>query len=87
MWHLRAILVQQEPSFAAYMSQLGAPEAVDVLPMMQTIQLPASAINADEIQSNGNWQVLVNMLEQSGMPDAWLEEDVILVHGNLSMKE
>ena len=87
VWHLRAILVQQEPSFAEYMSQLSAPEAVDVLPVMQTIQFPASAINADEGQSNGNWQVLVNMLEQSGVLDARLEEDVILVHGNLSMKE
>src|SRR5882762_4292626 len=86
-WHLRAILVQQEPSFAAYTSQLGAPEAVDVLPVTRTIQFPASAINADEGQSDGNWQVLVNMLEQSGVPDARLEEDVILVHGDLSTKE
>jgi len=87
VWHLRAILVQQELSFAAYTSQLSAPEAVDVLPMMRTIQFPASAINADEGQSDGNWQVLVNMLEQSGVPDAKLEEDMILVHGDLSTKE
>jgi hypothetical protein len=60
---------------------------VETLPLTQTIQYPASAINADEAQHDGNWQVLVNMLDQSGVADEKLEENVILVHGDLSTKE
>jgi hypothetical protein len=66
---------------------LGSPEMVQVLPLAKTIQYPANAINADEGQNDGNWQVLVNVLEQSGVPDERLEENIILVHSNLSMKE
>lgn len=66
---------------------LGLPEAINLLPVTQTIQYPASAINTDEGSHNGNWQVLENLLKQGGVPDARLEDDIILVHGDLATKE
>lgn len=86
-WHLRSILVQQEPSFSSYTQHLGLPAPLDVLPLTKTVQYPANAINADEGQHDGNWQVLVNLLDQSNVPNERLEEDVILIHGDLSTKE
>ena len=62
-------------------------EAIDSLSVTQTIQYPASTINTDEGSHNGNWQVIENILKQGGVPDARLEDDVILVHGDLAMKE
>ncbi|KAF8228482.1 hypothetical protein L208DRAFT_1424421 [Tricholoma matsutake] len=59
---------------------LGLPEAINLLPVTQTIQYPASS-------HNGNWQVLENLLKQGGVPDARLEDDIILVHGDLATKE
>jgi hypothetical protein len=58
-----------------------------LLPVTRTIQYPASAINADQGSHNGNWQVLENLLKQGGVPDARLEDDIILVHGDLATKE
>ena len=71
--HLCGIFVQQEPSFAVYMSQLGTPEAVDVFPMMRTIQFPVSAINTDEGQSYGNWLIFSNRVEcpMPGLKKMW----------------
>jgi hypothetical protein len=63
-WHLRAILVQRGPKFDLYHSQLGLPEPIDVLPVQKTVQFPANAINADESQSDGNWEVLTGLLAQ-----------------------
>jgi hypothetical protein len=63
-WHLRAILVQRGPKFDLYHSQLGLPEPIDVLPVQKTVQFPANAINADESQSDGNWEVLTSLLAQ-----------------------
>jgi hypothetical protein len=54
---------------------------------MKTSQYPASAINADEGSNDGNWQVFVNLLEQAGVPDERLEEEIVLVHGDLATKE
>ena len=86
-WHMRAILLQEDQSFAEYLPMLGLPEAIDSLPVTRTIQYPASAINADEGSHDGNWQVIENILKQGGVPDARLEDDVILVHGDLATKE
>ena len=63
-WHLRAILVQRGPKFDLYHSQLGLPEPIDILPVQKTVQFPANAINADESQSDGNWEVLTSLLAQ-----------------------
>lgn len=86
-WHIRAILLQQDQSFAKYLPMLGLPEAINVLPVTRTIQYPASAINADEGSHDGNWQVIENLLKQCGVPDVRLEDDIILVHGDLATKE
>jgi hypothetical protein len=86
-WHLRAILVQQEPGFDIFKLALGLPDVVDALPVVKTRQFPANAINADEGQNDGNWQVLESLLEQSSVPTAKLEETVILIHGDLATKE
>jgi hypothetical protein len=63
------------------------PDVVQSLPVMKTAQFPASAINADKGQNDGNWQVLQSMLLQAGVPDGRLENDVILVYGDLLTKE
>lgn len=63
-WHLRAILVEQEPTFSAYRKRLGSPELIDVLPVQKTVQFPANAINANEGTSDGNWEVLTSLLNQ-----------------------
>lgn len=86
-WHLRAILVQQEPSFQIYKKELALPDTLNVLPLAKTVQYPANAINADEGQNDGNWQVLESLLTQSSVPTERLEESVVLVHGDLATKE
>jgi len=63
-WHMRAILVEQEPAFRKYQCHLGMPEAIDVLPMHKTEQFPANAINANEGQNDPNWEVLKILLDQ-----------------------
>jgi hypothetical protein len=63
-WHMQAILVEREPTFTKYCSDLGLPEAIDVLPVQKTVQFPTNAINADESQNDGNWEVLKSLLNQ-----------------------
>ena len=63
-WHFRQILVEHEPGFKKYKSRLGSPQAIHNLPVQQTVQVPANAINADEGQNDGNWEVLKNLLNQ-----------------------
>jgi hypothetical protein len=63
-WHMRAILVEREPAFRKYQRHLGMPEAIDILPVLKTEQFPANAINADEGQNDGNWEVLKSLLDQ-----------------------
>lgn len=60
---------------------------MEELPLVQTVQYPANTINVDKSQNNGNWQMLVSMLDQSGTPNMTLEDNIILVHGDLSTKE
>jgi len=63
-WHICAILVEQEPEFACYQRHLGLPVAIEVLPTQKTVQFLANAINADESQNDGNWEVLTSLLDQ-----------------------
>ena len=63
-WHFRNILVEHEPAFKKYKSKLGSPQTIHNLPVERTIQVPANAINADEGQNDGNWEVLKNLLDQ-----------------------
>jgi hypothetical protein len=63
-WHMQAILVEREPVFAKYCLDLGLPEVIDVLPVQKTMQFPENAINADESQNDGNWEVLKSLLDQ-----------------------
>lgn len=86
-WHLHAILIQQEPSFKSYESQLHLPNEIKCLPLVKTRQFPANAINADKGQNDSNWQVLESLLDQSGVQESTVEDNIILVHGDLSMKE
>ena len=86
-WHLQPILVQQEPSFKIFKLELGLLDMVDALPVVKTKQFPANAINADEGQNDGNWQVLESLLEQSSVSTEKLEESVVLIHGDLMTKE
>ena len=86
-WHLRAILIQQDQSFRRYKQHLGLPDAINPLPVTKTLQFPASAINADESLYDGNWEVFKSLLEQLAVPDEWLEDEIILIHGDLATKE
>jgi hypothetical protein len=51
------------------------------------LQFLASAINADESLYDGNWEVFKSLLEQTVTPDEWLEDEIILIHGDLATKE
>jgi hypothetical protein len=86
-WHLGAILIKQDQSFGSYREHLGLPDAIDPLPVTKTLQFPASAINADESLYDGNWEVFKSLLEQSAVPDERLENEIILIHGDLATKE
>jgi len=86
-WHLRAILIQQDQSFGRYKQHLGLPDAINPLPVTKTLQFPASAINADESSHDGNWEVFKSLLEQLAVPDERLEDEIILIHGDLATKE
>ena len=76
VWHLRAILVQQEPSIAAYISQLGTPEAVDVLPMTWTIQflqVPSTLMKVKAMAIGKYWLICLNRVEclMPGLKKMW----------------
>ena len=86
-WHLQAILIQQDQSFGKYRQYLGLPDAIDPFPVTKTLQFPASAINVGESSSDGNWEVFKSLLEQSATPDEQLEDEIILIHGDLATKE
>jgi hypothetical protein len=81
------ILLQQDQSFVKYLPMLGLPEAINLLSVTRMTQYPASAINADEGLHDGNWQVIKNILKQGGVPNARLEDDIILVYRDLATKE
>ena len=66
---------------------MGLLTLLEVLPVTRTVQFPASTTNADESQNYGNWQVLISMLDQSGVPDKRLEGNLILVHHDLATME
>ena len=36
---------------------------------------------------DGNWEVFKSLLEQLAVPDEWLEDEIILIHGDLATKE
>ena len=63
-WHICAILIYHMKGFENYKSNLSLPEEVDKLPVEQTTQYLANAINMDEGQNDGNWEVLKNLLQQ-----------------------
>lgn len=63
-WHIQAILVHHVSGFEQFKSKLLLPEEVDRLPVIKTKQFPANAINADEGMTDGNWEVLNNLLNQ-----------------------
>lgn len=63
-WHIQAILVQHVKGFGVFGLNLSLPEEIDRLPVKKTVQFPANAINADEGQNDGNWEVLKNLLHQ-----------------------
>ena len=102
-WHMRSILVEREPRFEKYRHHCGAPDVVDALPIQKTVQFPANAINADEGQNDGNWEVLKSLLDQvsdhsstqypvltstkTSTADRFLEDSLVLVHGDLATKE
>ena len=55
--------------------------------MVKTRQFLANAINADEGQNNGKWQVLESPLKQISVSTGKLEETLILINGDLATKE
>jgi hypothetical protein len=55
--------------------------------LTRILQFPASAINADKSSYDSNWEVFKSLLEQTATPDEWLEDEIILIHGDLATKE
>ena len=73
--------------FRRYKQHLGLPDAINPLPVTKTLQFPASTINVDESPHYGNREVFKSLLEQSVVPDEWLEDEIILIHDDLATKE
>jgi hypothetical protein len=86
-WHVRCILIKQESAFHHYHAQIGSPAAIQSLTVEKIRQYPANAIHVDKRTLDGNWQVLTNHLNQGGILEDVLEDNVDLVHGNLATKE
>ena len=70
--------MQRGPKFDLYRSQLGLPEPIDVLPVQKTVQFPVNAINADESQSDGNWEVLTSLLAQVSFRTQYVSHQLTL---------
>ncbi|EEB94218.1 hypothetical protein MPER_07006, partial [Moniliophthora perniciosa FA553] len=88
-WHLRAILVEHGgPLFAAFKEKLGHPVAVQALSYEKKDEsYPACAIDANEGTYDGNWDVLEDLYRQRNIPDAFHQDYLTFIHGDLGTKE
>ncbi|KAH7913660.1 hypothetical protein BJ138DRAFT_1001804, partial [Hygrophoropsis aurantiaca] len=84
--------------FATYADRLGQPETVFQIPVHKTNQIPCRSMKIKQSTTDGNVEVMENLLQQGGIGDPDdesfnaghdidMSEHVLLVHGDLLTKE
>jgi hypothetical protein len=97
-WHVREILVHHGQHFRHFEKELCEPAPVDRIPLHKTEQVPCRAMNIKQSTTDGNVEVMENLLRQGGIGDKNsnnfdqshdidMSEHVLLVHGDLLTKE
>lgn len=97
-WHVRDILIKHGGHFKDYAAELKEPDAIWVIPLHKTTQVPCRAMKIKESTIDGNIQVIENLHQQGGIGepddpkfaiacDVDMSEWVLLVHGDLLTKE
>ncbi|KAG1761715.1 hypothetical protein EDD22DRAFT_748437, partial [Suillus occidentalis] len=97
-WHVREILVHHGQHFRHFEKELCEPAPVDRIPLHKTEQVPCRAMNIKQSTTDGNVEVMENLLHQGGIGDKNsndfdqshdidMSEHVLLVHGDLLTKE
>jgi len=99
-WHVRNILINHGPKhFAKFAHELGRPDTVFQIPVHKTHQIPCRSMKIKQSITDGNVEVVENLLKQGGIGDPAADEEfdlehdvdmsehVIVVHGDLLTKE
>ena len=92
---LRDLIAHGPTYFASFARELEDPEAVDMIPLVQSQQIPARAMDINQSSVNGNIEALNDLFHQagwSGGPEVApgcinMDEYVVLVHGDLATCE
>ncbi|PPQ85735.1 hypothetical protein CVT24_002060 [Panaeolus cyanescens] len=68
-WHIRDILIYRAPNqlFRHFIRQNGSPQPILPIPLHQTNQIPCRAMDIKESTTDGNAQVVENLLKQGGL--------------------
>ncbi|KAG2123033.1 hypothetical protein BD769DRAFT_1360080 [Suillus cothurnatus] len=99
-WHVCNILVNHGPKhFAKFARELGRPDTVFQIPVHKTHQIPCRSMKIKQSTTDGNVEVVENLLKQGGIGDPAADEEfnlehdvdmsehVIVIHGDLLTKE
>ncbi|KAH7904696.1 hypothetical protein BJ138DRAFT_1018765, partial [Hygrophoropsis aurantiaca] len=97
-WHIRAILIHHGQYFANDSDRLGEPVPIFKIPVHKTEQIPFRSMKIKQSTTDGNIEVMENLLKQGGIGepsgeefdagnDVDMSEHVLLVHGDLLTKE
>lgn len=73
------------PYFHQFRSALIDPEAVEMIPPVKTVQVPAKAMHLSNASVDGNIRAATELLHQGGIQET--QEYVILFHGDLGTVE
>ncbi|KIL00962.1 hypothetical protein PAXRUDRAFT_776034, partial [Paxillus rubicundulus Ve08.2h10] len=68
-WHIWDILVCHGQFFGHFLSELGEPDPVDKIPVHKTDQVPCRAMNIKQSTTDGNIEVMEDLLRQGGLGD------------------
>lgn len=93
-WHFRHALVNYCDGFSHYRSKLGMPETINQIPVAKTSHIPCRSMDINQSTSDGQAQIIENILHQSQLGDPTdhpgvtdIREHVILWHGDLRTGE
>ncbi|KAG1906353.1 uncharacterized protein F5891DRAFT_1125666 [Suillus fuscotomentosus] len=97
-WHAWEILVHHGQHFQHFEKELCEPAPVERIPLHKTEQVPCRVMNIKQSTTDGNVEVMENLLHQGGIRDKNsndfdqshdidMSEHVLLVHGDLLTKE
>ncbi|KAG1859548.1 hypothetical protein DFJ58DRAFT_726268 [Suillus subalutaceus] len=97
-WHIRRILVEDSGLFDHYRERLGSPDVVLQIPLQKTNQIPCQVMKIKQSTTDGNMEVMENLLKQGGIGDPKddsfdpvhdvdMSEYVLFIHDDLLTKE